>query len=171
MCRRRRLKALEDENAKLTRMPARELDAIILRRGRPETIISDNGTEYSSSAILPWADDAGVGRQHRAGQAPQQNGFNESFNGRLRDEPLKETLFRSLPHARAAPETRLCGYNERRTALQELGRLTPEAYARGATVSVRADFKLRHYPEVQSVASVAASVSVFRASISARIRA
>ena len=32
---------------------------------------------------------------------PQQNGHNESFNGRLRDELLNETLFRSLPHARA----------------------------------------------------------------------
>jgi len=40
---------------------ARELDTIILRRGRPETIISDNGTEYTSNAILAWADDARVG--------------------------------------------------------------------------------------------------------------
>jgi len=39
---------------------ARELDAIILRRGRPETSISENGTEYTSYAILAWANDAGV---------------------------------------------------------------------------------------------------------------
>ena len=35
---------------------------------------------------------------------PQQNGFNESFNGRLRDELLNETLFRSLGHARSVLE-------------------------------------------------------------------
>ena len=86
------------------RRVARELDAIILRRGRPDTIISDNDTEYTSNAILAWADDAGVGWHHIAPGKPQQNGFNESFNGRLRDELLNETLFRSLPHARAALE-------------------------------------------------------------------
>jgi len=43
------------------RRVARELDAIILRRGHPQTIISDNGTEYTSKAILAWAGDAGVG--------------------------------------------------------------------------------------------------------------
>lgn len=64
---------------------AREWDAIILRRGRPETIISDNGTEYTSNAILAWADDAGVGWHYIAPSKPQQNGFNESFNDRVRD--------------------------------------------------------------------------------------
>ena len=86
------------------RRVARELDAIILRRGRPDTIISDNGTEYTSNAILAWADDAGVGWHYIAPGKPQQNGFNESFNGRLRDELLNETLIRSLPHARAVLE-------------------------------------------------------------------
>ncbi|WP_163827539.1 DDE-type integrase/transposase/recombinase, partial [Proteus vulgaris] len=54
------------------RRVARELDAIILRRGRPETIISDNGTEYTSNAILAWADDAGVGWHYIAPGKPQQ---------------------------------------------------------------------------------------------------
>jgi len=87
------------------RRVARELDAIILRHGRPETVISDNGTEYTSNAILAWADDAGVGWHYIAPGKPQQNGFNESFNGKLRDELLNETLFRSLPHARVVLET------------------------------------------------------------------
>ena len=114
------------------RRVARELDAIILRRGRPETIISDNGTEYASNAILAWADDAGVGWHYIAPGKPQQNGFNESFNGRLRDELLNETLFRSLPHARAVLETWRCDYNETRPH-SKLGWLTPKAYAEALT--------------------------------------
>ena len=43
------------------RRVARELDAIILRRGRPEKIISDNGTECRPNAILAWTDEAGIG--------------------------------------------------------------------------------------------------------------
>jgi putative transposase len=114
------------------RRVARELDAIILRRGRPETIISDNGTEYTSNAILAWADDAGVGWHYIAPGKPQQNGFNESFNGRLRDELLNETLFRPLPHARAVLETWRCDYNETRPH-SKLGWLTPKAYAEALT--------------------------------------
>lgn len=60
---------------------------------RPDTIVSDNGTEYTSNAVLAWADDTGVGWHYIAPGKPQQNGFNESFNGRLRDELLNETCF------------------------------------------------------------------------------
>ena len=80
---------------------ARELDRLLQLRGRPETIVSDNGTELTSNAILSWADETGVGWHDIAPGKPQQNGYNESFNGRLRDELLNETLFRSLHHARA----------------------------------------------------------------------
>lgn len=68
--------------------------------GRPEEIVSDNGTELTSIAILRWAQDAGVGWHYIAPGKPQQNAFVESFNGRLRDELLNETLFTSLDHAR-----------------------------------------------------------------------
>lgn len=115
------------------RRVARELDAIILGRGRPDTIISDNGTEYTSNAILAWADDTGVGWHYIAPGKPQQNGFNESFNGRLRDELLNETLFRSLPHARGVLEAWGRDYNETRPH-SKLGWLTPKAYAQALTV-------------------------------------
>ena len=111
---------------------ARELDAIMLRRGRPDTIISDNGTEYTSNAILAWADETGVGWHYIAPGKPQQNGFNESFNGRLRDELLNETLFRSLPHARSVLDAWRRDYNETRPH-SKLGWLTPTAYARTLT--------------------------------------
>ena len=110
----------------------RELDAVIRQRGRPDTIVSDNGTEYTSNAVLAWADDTGVGWHYIAPGKPQQNGFNESFNGRLRDELLNETLFRSLPHARAVLEAWRRDYNERRPH-SKLGWLTPQAYAEALT--------------------------------------
>jgi putative transposase len=56
---------------------ARELDNIIRQRGRPATIVSDNGTEYTSNAILSWADDSCVGWHYIAPGKPQQNGFIE----------------------------------------------------------------------------------------------
>ena len=107
---------------------ARELDAIIAQRGRPDTIVSDNGTELTSNAILGWADDTGVGWHYIAPGKPQQNGFNESFNGRLRDELLNETLFRSLPHARVVLEAWRRDYNEERPH-SKLGWMTPRDYA------------------------------------------
>lgn len=110
------------------RRVARELDNIIRQRGRPDTIVSDNGTEYTSNAILEWADGTGIGWHYIAPGKPQQNGFNESFNGRLRDELLNETLFRSLPHARTVLEAWRRDYNEERPH-SKLGWLTPQAYA------------------------------------------
>ncbi|QZO02090.1 IS3 family transposase [Chenggangzhangella methanolivorans] len=107
---------------------ARELDDIVRRRGRPTTIVSDNGTEFTSNAILAWADDMGVGWHYIAPGKPQQNGFIESFNGRLRDELLNETLFRSLPQARAVLEAWRRDYNEERPH-SKLGWMTPWAYA------------------------------------------
>jgi len=111
------------------RRVARELDDIIRRRGkRPDTIVSDNGTELTSNAILGWADETGVGWHYIAPGKPQQNGFIESFNGRLRDELLNETLFRSLPHARAVLEAWRHDYNTERPH-SKLGWMTPRGYA------------------------------------------
>jgi putative transposase len=125
------------------RRVARELDDIIRQRGRPETIVSDNGTEYTSNAILEWADDTGVDWHYIAPGKPQQNGFNESFNGRLRDELLNETLFRTLHHARVVLESWRCDYNERRPH-SKLGWQTPQDYA--ANFCPRRDLAL-HYSD------------------------
>ena len=107
----------------------RELDAIIRHRSRPDTIVTDNGTELTSNAILGWADEAGGDWHYIAPGKPQRSGFNESFNGKLRDELLNETPFRSLPHARAVLESCRRDYNEARPH-SKLGWMTPEAYAR-----------------------------------------
>lgn len=79
---------------------ARELDRTIAKRGKPKTIVSDNGTELTSMAILQWSRDQNVEWHYIAPGKPTQNAFVESFNGRLRDECLNETLFTSLRHAR-----------------------------------------------------------------------
>jgi putative transposase len=89
----------------------RELDAIIARRGKPVACVSDNGTELTSMAILRWCQDTGVEWHYIAPGKPQQNAFIESFNGRLRDELLNETLFGSLAHARVALAAWQLDYN------------------------------------------------------------
>jgi putative transposase len=110
------------------RRVARELDAVIGWRAKPGTVVSDNGTELTSNAILAWADERKVAWHYIAPGKPQQNGFVESFNGRLRDELLNETLFRSLPHARAVLEAWRRDYNEARPH-SKLGWMTPRDYA------------------------------------------
>lgn len=79
---------------------ARELDAIIRLYGKPKTIVSDNGTELTSRAILKWQNDSGVAWHYIAPGKPTQNAFIEAFNGRLRDELLNEEVFTSLADAR-----------------------------------------------------------------------
>jgi transposase InsO family protein len=80
---------------------ARELDRLLVARDKPGTIVSDNLTELTSNAVLRWADDHKVAWHYIATSSPVQNALVESFIGRLRDELLHETLFRSLARARA----------------------------------------------------------------------
>lgn len=120
----------------------RELNAIIRQRGRkPDTIVSDNSTEYTSNAGLQWADRSGIGRHCIAPGKPQQNGFVESFNGRLGDELLNWTLFGSLAHARAALEAWRPDYNTQRPH-SRLAWQTPTAYA--SDLHPRRDLALRY---------------------------
>jgi len=118
------------------RRVARELDAIIGWRGKPVTIVSDNGTELTSNAILEWADQRKVDWHYIAPGKPQQNGFSESFNGKLRDELLNETLFGSLADARAKLATWRRDYNEVRPH-SSLRYLTPADYARALSRETR----------------------------------
>lgn len=116
---------------------ARELDAIIAARGRPALCVSDNGTELTSLAILQWAQERRVEWHYIAPGKPQQNAFVESFNGRLRDELLNETLFTSLAHARAALAEWRLDYNTIRPH-SRLGNLPPAIYAKlGASAMQR----------------------------------
>jgi transposase InsO family protein len=124
---------------------ARELTVLIARRGRPEMIVSDHGTEFTSNAIFVWAKDQRVAWHYIAPGKPMQNGYVESFNGKMRDELLNESLFLGLAHAREAIAVWVADYNTARPH-SSLSYQTPAAFAAQitATGSVTA-------PEIGSV--------------------
>ncbi len=93
------------------RRAARELTAIVERRGKPGMIVSDHGTEFTCNAILAWCKDAAIDWHLIAPGKPMQNGFVEGFNGRMRDELLNETLFFDLDDARAKIANWVADYN------------------------------------------------------------
>lgn len=86
------------------------------------------GTELTSNALLCWADESGVVWEYIQPGKPVQNAFAESFIGRLRDELLNQTLFRSLYHARLVLEAWRADYNSERPH-SSVGWLTPHEYA------------------------------------------
>ena len=107
---------------------ARELTMLIGTRGKPQMIVSDNGTEFTSNAMLGWAKDHGVDWHYIAPGRPMQNGYIESFNGRMRDELLNESLFIDLDQARRLIGAWVTDYNTARPH-SSLGYKTPAAYA------------------------------------------
>jgi len=120
---------------------ARELDRLVAERGKPKMVVSDNGSEFTSDAILTWADQSRVAWHYIAPGKPMQNAFIESFNGRLRDELLNETLFTSLAQACVALRCWRADYNDARPHSQ-LGWQTPSKFA--ATCNPRRDLALRY---------------------------
>lgn len=110
------------------RRVARELMALIERRGKPGVIVSDNGTEFTSNAILAWAEKMQVKWHYIAPGKPMQNGNAEAFNGRMRDELFNETLFLGIDHAREAVADWIRAYNTERPH-SALGYQTPMAFA------------------------------------------
>ena len=107
---------------------ARELTALVAWRGKPEFIVSDNGTEFTSNAMLAWTSEHQVAWHFIAPGKPMQNGICESFQGRLRDELLNETLFFDLGHARSAIARWVTDFNNCRPH-SALGYRTPAAFA------------------------------------------
>ena len=105
----------------------RELDRLTLERATPKTIVSDNGTELTSGAVLRWAIDRLQWHYIQPGK-PVQNAFIESFNSKLRDECLNEHAFLSLAEARAIIDEWRNDYNYLRPH-SSLGALTPIEFA------------------------------------------
>jgi len=116
------------------RRVARELSALIERRGKPGLIVSDHGTEFTSNAVLSWSQDNQIAWHFIAPGKPMQNGFCESFNGRMRDELLNESLFLGLSHARDMIAGWADDYNQRRPH-SALAYETPAAYAANLTAT------------------------------------
>jgi len=105
----------------------RELARLTRERTTPQVIVSDNGTELTSVAVLKWATDRVAWHYIQPGK-PVQNAFIESFNSRLRDECLNEHLFESLSQARQIIEAWRYDYNNARPH-SSLGALTPREFA------------------------------------------
>ena len=112
------------------RRVVRELTDLVAERGRPAMIVSDNGTELTSNAVLAWSGQVGVAWHYIAPGKPTQNGFVESFNGRMRDELLNETLFFTIGQAREILARWVDDYNTERPH-SSLGYATPAAFAAG----------------------------------------
>ena len=97
-------------------------------RGYPVQVVSDNGTELTSNAMLKWQEDRKVGWHYIAPGKPMQNGFVESFNGRMREECLNEHLFPSIRHANDLIAAWRTDYNHTRPH-SSLAGMTPHEYA------------------------------------------
>ena len=83
-------------------------------RGVPESITTDNGSEFAGQAMDAWAHKAGVKLDFIRPGRPVQNGYIESFNGRLRDECLNGEVFFDLADAREKLERWRRDYNHER---------------------------------------------------------
>ena len=97
-------------------------------RGAPKHIRSDNGPEFIARALRDWLKVSGVGTLYIEPGSPWENGFNESFNSKFRDELLNGELFTSLKEAKVVTEDYRLEYNHRRPH-SSLGYQTPAAFA------------------------------------------
>jgi putative transposase len=107
---------------------ARILSQVSELRGRPKSLITDNGPEFAGLALDRWTHEHQVEHRFIAPGKPAQNGYIESFNGKLRDECLNEHEFINLPHARELLESFREDYNHQRPH-SSLGGLTPAEFA------------------------------------------
>jgi putative transposase len=103
--------ALEADTSLGSGRVTRVLEQLIVERGRPENVRSDNGPEFTSRRMLAWAEDWKVGLVHIQPGRPMQNGHVESFHGRLRDECLNASWFRTLNDVRCTLATWRQEYN------------------------------------------------------------
>ena len=105
----------------------RVLDQLAEKDGYPERIITDNGPEFTSRAMLTWSRSRGVEIDYIQPGKPMQNGYIESFNGRLRDECLNLHWFRSLRDIQHELNTWRTDYNNIRPH-SALGGKAPNRY-------------------------------------------
>jgi putative transposase len=109
----------------------RVLEELKVRRGLPRQIRSDNGPEFTSRALDQWAYENAIRWHYIQPGRPMENGYVESFNGRLRDECLNENWFLDLAEARRIIEAWRQDYNQCRPH-SALGYRTPEEFAKSA---------------------------------------
>jgi putative transposase len=108
-----------------------QLDQLITLRGAPESITSDNGSEFTGKAMDLWAHLSGVKLNFIRPGKPVENGYIESFNGRLRDECLNVEVFLDLADARRKLDQWRSDYNQQRPH-SALADRTPNEFAYAA---------------------------------------
>ncbi len=87
------------------------LAVLFIRHGPPTHIRSDNGSEFTASAVRDWLPRVGVKTLYIEPGSPWENGYNESFNGKLRDELLNGEIFYTLKEAKVLIEQWRNHYN------------------------------------------------------------
>ena len=112
----------------------RVLEELKARRGLPRQIRSDNGPEFVSRVLDQWVYENGIQWHYIQPGRPMENGYVESFNGRLRDECLNENWFGDLAEARRMIEAWRQDYNRCRPH-SALGYQTPEEFANNAATT------------------------------------
>jgi putative transposase len=117
------------------------LEYLFLIRGLPRFIRSDNGPEFIADAIRRWLEINHVETLYIAPGSPWENGYIESFNGKLRDEILNREVFCSVTEAKVIVESWRLEYNNRRPH-SGLGYMTPAAFAVSCNLSGSAALRL-----------------------------
>ena len=121
--------ALEVDTSISGQRVTRILGALREARKLPPVLVGDNGSEFTSKAMLMWSHATSTKVHYIQPGKPTQNAFCESFNGKLRNECLRQQWFRSLNEARAVVEQWRLDYNHIRPH-SSLGQLTPIQYLR-----------------------------------------
>jgi putative transposase len=103
------------------------LEKLMSANGKPQYLRSDNGPEFVANRVKEWLKRSGVETAYIEGGKPWQNGLNESFNGKLRDECLNLEWFRNRVEAKVVIEQWRKHYNEKRPH-SSLGYKTPAQF-------------------------------------------
>jgi putative transposase len=114
---------------------------LFIERGVPEYIRSDNGSEFTARAVREWLSSVGVKTLYIEPGSPWENGYNESFNGKLRDELLNCEIFETLFEAKVLIEKWRKEYNTFRPH-SALGYLPPAPETVEAKQTVYATLQL-----------------------------
>ena len=101
-----------------------QLTELFIDRGTPNFIRSDNGSEFTAEEIRGWLQRLGVETLYIEPGSPWENGYIESFNGKLRDELLNGEIFDTLIEAKVITERWRKHYNQKRPH-SSLGYLPP----------------------------------------------
>jgi transposase InsO family protein len=124
------------------------LEYLFMVRGTPKYIRSDNGPEFIADAIKKWLKKKYVETLYVEPGSPWENGYIESFNGKLRDEILNREIFYSVKEAKVLVEDWRLEYNNHRPH-SGLGYMTPAGFASSCIASASPTAQLQQYTTEQ----------------------